>query len=448
MVAARGNRSRHPPATRPRPAPPPQLTALLADLASAVSLALRFASDRDLLLRPAQALALDPLLLAAARAVSRLLALLPLHLQTLTLTSLSLSPPAPPPSSLPSSWFLRLLSSPLHDAAWRDAFRMSRPAFFHLLHCLSLSDPATSPSSSTTLSLPPDHKLGAALYRLAHGAPARAVARRFGLPSPAIAARAFYEVCRAVADRLAALLDLAAPDRISRAVPGFCALSLPNCCGALGYARFGAAAVTAQALVDAEGRFLDVSVGWDPSAPPPEILPRTKLYAAQALVLSNAPQGELIGGSVPRYFLAPACCPLLPWLVTPYRDTSVASRHDDMSSSSSKERIFNSVHAHGAQLVRNAFAHVRARWRLLGEPWKGDCQEALPYVVVAGCLLHNFLVKLGEPLPDDGAPVDAGDDVFVDFQGDNDREGERIRDVLAVHLSLLSRTQRQSVSSL
>ncbi|KAM0905069.1 hypothetical protein ACQ4PT_017605 [Festuca glaucescens] len=443
MVAARGKRSRHPPATRPHPAPPPQLTALLADLASAVSLALRFASVRDRLLRPSQALALDPLLLAAARAVSRLLALLPLHLQTLTLTSLSLSPPAPPPSSLPSSWFLRLLSSPsssLQDTAWRDAFRMSRPAFFTLLNSLALSDPAAASSSS--LALPADHKLGAALYRLAHAAPARAVARRFGLPSPAVAARAFYEVCHAVADRLAALLDLAAPDRISRAVPGFCALSLPNCCGALGYARFGGAAVTAQALVDAEGRFLDVSVGWDPSAPPPEILPRTKLYGSQSLVLSNAPQGELIGGSVPRYFLAPACCPLLPWLVTPYRD--VGSKAD----MSSKERIFNNVHAHGAQLVKKAFGRVRARWQLLGECWKGDCQEALPYVVVAGCLLHNFLVKLGEPLPDDGVPVDAGDDVFVDFEGENDREGERIRDVLAVHLSLVSRTQRQSVSNL
>ncbi|CAM0901966.1 unnamed protein product [Alopecurus aequalis] len=433
-AAARRKRSRHPPATRPRP-PPPQLTALLADLASSVSLALRFASDRELLLRPSQSLALDPLLLAAARAVSRLLALLPLHLQTLTLTSLSLSPPAPPPSTLPSSWFLRLLSSPLNDTAWRDAFRMSKPAFFHLLHSLALPDTATSSSSPA---LPPSHKLGAALYRLAHAAPSRAVARRFGLPSPAAAARAFYEVCRAVADRLAALLDLAAPDRISRAVPGFCALSLPNCCGALGYARFGAGAVTAQALVDAEGRFLDVSVGWDPAAAPPQILPKTKLYSSQSLVLSNAPHGELIGGSVPRYFLAPACCPLLPWLVTPYNNLD-ATRDGVF-----KEKIFNNVHAHGAQLVTKAFGDVRARWQLLAECWKGECQEALPYVVIAACLLHNFLVKFDEPMPH-AVPVDfaaaADDDVFQDFQGENDREGERIRDVLAVHLSLVSRTQ-------
>lgn len=441
MVASGRKRSRgaavpapSSPSRPPSPQSPPQLTSLLALLASSVTLALRFASDRDLLLRPSQTLALDPLLLSAARAVSRLLAQLPLHLQTLTLTSLSLSPPTPSPQ-LPSSWFLRLLSCPsLPDSAWRDAFRMSKPAFFQLLHALAL--PAPAASSSSALALPPDHKLGAALFRLAHAAPARAVARRFGLPSPAVAARAFYEVCRAIAERLAVLLDLVAPDRIARTVPGFCALSLPNCCGALGYARFGEAA-TAQALVDADGRFLDVSVGWDPEMAPAEILPRTKLYTSQSLVLANAPQGELIGGSVPRYFLGPACCPLLPWLVTPYRHVVDAIAADD---DLSKESIFNHVHAHGQQVVKNAFGHVRARWRLLEECWKGECQEALPYVVVAGCLLHNFLLQCGEPATE-VIQRNADDDRFVDFEGDKDREGERIRDVLAAHLSLVSRNQ-------
>ncbi|XP_072151311.1 protein ANTAGONIST OF LIKE HETEROCHROMATIN PROTEIN 1-like [Setaria viridis] len=442
MVASGSKRSRRarapipapssppPPPAPPAPQSPPQLTSLLALLASSVTLALRFASDRDLLLLPSQTLALDPLLLSAARAVSRLLALLPLHLQTLTLTSLSLSPPTPSPP-LPSSWFLRLLSSPsLPDSAWRDAFRMSKPAFFQLLHALDLPAPA---ASSSSLALPADHKLGAALFRLAHAAPARAVARRFGLPSPAVAARAFYEVCRAIADRLAMLLDLAAPDRIARAVPGFCALSLPNCCGALGYARFGEAAI-AQALVDADGRFLDVSIGWDPEMAPAEILPRTKLYTSQSIVLANAPQGELIGGSVPRYFLGPACCPLLPWLVTPYKHGNAT---DDLLS---KESIFNHVHAHGLQVVKSAFGHVRARWRLLEECWKGECQEALPYVVVAGCLLHNFLIKCGEPMPEE-IQGNADADEFVDFEGEKDKEGERIRDVLAAHLSLVSRNQ-------
>jgi hypothetical protein len=46
-----------------------------------------------------------------------------------------------------------------------------------------------------------------------------------------------------------------------------------------------------------------------------QILPQTKLYISQTIVLAKAPQGKIIGGSVPRYFLGPACCPLLLWLV-------------------------------------------------------------------------------------------------------------------------------------
>jgi hypothetical protein len=192
----------------------------------------------------------------------------------------------------------------------------------------------------------------------------------------------------------------------SAVVAGFCALSLPNCCGALGYARLGEAAI-AQALVDADGRFLDLSVGWDPSMAPAEILPRTKLYTSQAIVLANAPQGELIGGSVPRYFLGPVCCPLLPWLVTPYMDTGAT---DGLS----KESIFSRVRAQGMQVRKIAFGLVRARWRLLDECWKGECQEALPYVVVAGVLLHNFLIKCGEPMFE-MIQGDADADMFADF---------------------------------
>jgi hypothetical protein len=91
-------------------------------------------------------------------------------------------------------------------------------------------------------------------------------------------------------------------------------------------------------------------------------------------------------------------------------------------------------------VVKNAFGHVRARWRLLDESWKGECQEALPYVVVAGCLLHNFLNKCGEPMPEE-IQGNSDADEFGDFEGDKDMEGERIRDVLAAHLSLVSRNQ-------
>jgi hypothetical protein len=119
-----------------------------------------------------------------------------------------------------------------------------------------------------------------------------------------------------------------------------------------------------------------------------------KLYTSQSIVLANAPQGELIGGSVPHYFLGLACCLLLPWLATLYKDV-------DATNGLCKESFFTHMHTHGLQMVKNAFGHVRARWRLLDECWKGECQEALSYVVVVDCLLHNILIKCGEPMPNE-----------------------------------------------
>jgi len=47
---------------------------------------------------------------------------------------------------------------------------------------------------------------------------------------------------------------------------------------------------------------------------------------------------------------APACSPLLPWLVAPYK-------HVDATDDLSKESIFNHVHAHGLHVVKNPFGH-------------------------------------------------------------------------------------------
>ncbi|XP_072991132.1 LOW QUALITY PROTEIN: uncharacterized protein [Typha latifolia] len=389
------------------------LNPLLSLLASSISLSLRFLSSHDLLLLPSQTLALDSFILSSSLSLSRLLSLLPLPLQTLTLTTISLEPPFPSPS-LPSSWFLRFLSSPSHSSSsslWLDSFRMSRSSFYHLLQALS-----PSLSASTSLALPPDHKLGAALFRLAHAAPFRAVARRFGLPLPAVACRAFYEVVKAIADCLGELLELSS----ARVLDRFNSLHLFNCCGVIGFASFPVkeGSVIAQGLVDAEGRFLDVSAGWHGEMTPAEILSKSKLSNAH-LVLGNG-----------RYVLGGSCCPLLPWLLTPFKK-------EEASEDCSKNSIFNDAHARLMEVSENAFARVRARWRLLGTRWNGECDEALPYVIVASCLLHNYLLERGEPMPEEG-DGNVKEQEFLDFEGDGDEEGKMIREVIASHLRMVS----------
>lgn len=274
---------------------------------------------------------------------------------------------------------------------------------------------------------------------MAHGAPYKAVARRFGIVSSE-ACRAFYTVCKAVNEKLGDLFVFRAD--IDRIVVGFGWISLPNCCGVLGFGRFGVegevlgknGSVMVQALVDSEGRFLDVSAGWPSTMKPETILHQTKLYLGveESRELLNGPMYDLTdGNSVPQYILGESCFPLLPWLLTPY------IRANEEDSFGSSEREFNSVHGRAMGLVGTAFGRLGARWQLLSKQWKEECIEFMPFVIVTGCLLHNFLIKYNEPMPDENVRCLREVELPV-FEGEVDETAQRIRDALASHLSRVS----------
>lgn len=276
---------------------------------------------------------------------------------------------------------------------------------------------------------------------MAHAAPYKAVARRFGFSSgSAEACRAFYTVCKAVNEKLGDLFVFKAD--IDRIIVGFGWISLPNCCGVLGFGRFGVEgevlgkneSVLVQALVDSEGRFLDVSAGWPSTMKADTILQQSKLYLGveESRELLNGPRYELSdGNSVPQYILGESCYPLLPWLLTPY------IRANEEDSFGSSEREFNSVHSRAMGLVGTAFGRLRARWQLLGKQWKEECVEFMPFVIVTGCLLHNFLIKCSEPMPDENVRCLRERNLPVP-EGELDESAQRIRDVLASHLSRVS----------
>ncbi|KAL6221331.1 hypothetical protein ACLB2K_009082 [Fragaria x ananassa] len=385
---------------------------LLGLVTSATSLAYSFLSRNDLLLLPSQTLTLETLLSSASSALS------PLS-----------SPPPPPPPPQPQPpptqecWFRRFLSDTAAgaDSRWRHTFHMSEHSFSILLSILSPFLTAAIPST------PPNYALAAAVFRLAHGAGYKAVGRRFGMDSAA-ACRAFYAVCKSVNDKLGNLFEFRSD--MARIVAGFGWISLPNCCGVLGFGRFGIdsamlgpnAALLVQALVDSEGRFLHVSAGWPSTMKPEAIFRQSKLY------LGVEETRELLNGNVlPQYILGESCFPLLPWLLTPY----VRSNAEDESFGVS-EKAFNSAHSRAMGLVGTAFVRVRVRWQLLSREWKEECREFLQFVVVTGCLLNNFLMKCSEPQPD--VNEECLEELPV-FEGEMDASGERIRDALATHLS-------------
>ncbi|OMO80357.1 Harbinger transposase-derived nuclease [Corchorus olitorius] len=312
---------------------------------------------------------------------------------------------------------------------------MSKPTFCQLFSTLSPSFPPT---------LPPDSSLAAALFRLAHGASYKFLARRFGFSSSADACNAFYTVCKLINDKLGNALDFQTD--ISRIVVGFGWISLPNCCGVLGLGRFEVdgqlmgsnGSVLVQALVDSEGRFLDISAGWPSTIKPESILHKTKLFSRveESRELLNGPCYNLSDGySVPQYILGDSCFPLLPWLITPYERSN-----EEGDSFSSPEKEFNAVHSRAMGLVKTAFGRVKARWQLLSKKWKEGSVEFMPFVIVMGCLLHNFLIKCSEPLPEEHVEDsrEDQDELMPVSEEEADESGQRIRDAIALHLNRVS----------
>ncbi|KAK9130568.1 hypothetical protein Sjap_011055 [Stephania japonica] len=408
-----------------------ELRHLISAAASAAATAHTFLSDNDLHLLPSQTLSLESKIASAAHSLSNLHSLLQ-----------SPSPsPSPSSSSSPSppSWFDRFVpfsESPDNDARWVEAFRMSKSSFGLLLSAVS------SPLQNSGLDLGLDRVLGIALFRLAHGGSYKAVGRRFGVASD-VACRCFFEVCKAVNDGLGHLLEFS-PD-MRRGFVGFGSGSLPNCCGVLGFTRVlveGGESLIVQGMVDWEGRFMDVSAGWHGSIQPSVVLSRSKLFSRveeSKELLLNGPLIEIDATLIPQYVLGDACCPLLQWVMTPF---SIPNTECDSYLS---EKAFNSVHGEAMRLVRTAFGRVKARWQLLSMKWKKESVEFLPFIVVTGCLLHNFLLQCGEGVADENVDDFEEHWGFADFEGGGDESGVRIRNALASQLSRVSKSAETNV---
>lgn len=218
--------------------------------------------------------------------------------------------------------------------------------------------------------------------------------------------------------------------------------SLPNCCGFLGLERFPVdgkllgenGSILVQALVDSEGKFVDVSAGWPGNMKAETILHQTKLFSAaeESREMLNGPSYRTSDGNlIPQYILGDSCFPLLPWLLTPY-----VRSNEEEDSFGTAQREFNAAHDRAKGLVDTAFARVRARWQLVAESWK-ERIEILPFMIVSSCLMHNFLIKCGEPIPDDVA-VCSKKEEFSASEGNLNESGQRVRDALAKHLTRVS----------
>lgn len=111
-----------------------------------------------------------------------------------------------------------------------------------------------------------------------------------------------------------------------------------------------------QVVVDRRARFLDVSVGMPGSTHDVRVLKRSGLYhlATQTNLFDVAYAQQ---GFSP-YLIGDKGYPLLPWLLTPYRDRPNAPR-------SYAERLFSKKVRKGRSIVEHAFGNLKQMFREL-----------------------------------------------------------------------------------
>lgn len=426
-----------PPGRRKRKLRREELAVLASVIGTAVVIVQRFLEENDLLLLPSQTMALEASVQATTMALSKLQMMFSIA-EVVSIVE-GADKVGPSDRDIAGSWFHRFTTSVTDDKTWRENFRMSKPTFGRLLESLRPAlqrhqdDDGGDEAEPGAPSVPADFRLGAAIFRLAHGATFKHVGRKFGIGT-ASARKAFHDVCRAVEHRLSHLFEFpSSPESLHAVIDKFESIHLPNCCGVIGYTRFdpqGTQSVVMQGLVDSDARFLDLSVGWRGSVTPTLILPRTRLYARVESTgeLLQGHAAELLNGTrIPQYIIGDRSCPLYEWLLTPYypRDAPVPFL-------TPAQEIFNSVHDYAMSAIWRAFGMLKAQWKLLTVRQRGDSTEFFPHTVVAACILHNFLINSGEPMPD----VQEVTENDFPLAHERNEVAESVRDALASHIRM------------
>jgi hypothetical protein len=140
--------------------------------------------------------------------------------------------------------------------------------------------------------------------------------------------------------------------------------------------------------VDAQKRFTDIFVGLPRSVNDSHILKKSGLY--RRIVNSRLLSENLHHTcDIPPYILGDKSYPLLPWLLTLFKDDDWPQTY--------LETLYQEHHSRGRSIVENAFGILKQTWREL--LFKTDMKvEFIPDLVTCCCVLHNMI--LGIPTPD------------------------------------------------
>jgi hypothetical protein len=297
-----------------------------------------------------------------------------------------------------TDWWDRYNSPDMPEAEFKRAFRMSRATFEFL--CKELGSAVQKEDTMLRAAIPVDKRVAVCIWRLATGEPLRVVSKRFGL-GISTCHKLVLEVCTAIKSLLMPKTVQWPDQTTSQAIAeSFEYISgIPNTIGSMHTTHIPIIApkvevaayynkrhternqktsysVTIQGVMNPNGVFTDVCIGWPGSMPDDQVLEKSALYQrGNAGLLQNH---WIVGGSG---------FPLMDWLLVPYT-------HQNLTWT---QHAFNEKVGEVTRVARDAFARLKGRWTCLQKRTEGKLAD-LPMVLGACVVLHNICEMRGETM--------------------------------------------------
>lgn len=169
--------------------------------------------------------------------------------------------------------------------------------------------------------------------------------------------------------------------------------------------------ITVQGVVNSNGVFTDVCIGWPGSMSDDKILEKSALsQRANRGLLKDV---WIVGNS--GY-------PLMDWVLVPYAQQNLWT-----------QRVFNEKVGEVQRVAKEAFSRLKGRWSCLQKRTEVKLQD-LPVVLGACCVLHNICEMRGEVMDPSETTFDLFDDEIVPENGVRSVTAMRTRDQIAHHL--------------
>ncbi|KAK8520393.1 hypothetical protein V6N13_031155 [Hibiscus sabdariffa] len=287
-------------------------------------------------------------------------------------------------------WWEKCNHPDFPDEEFKRAFRMSKSTFAFI--CDELEPAVMKKNTMLRDAIPVRQRVAVCIWRLATGEPLRMVSKRFGL-GISTCHKLVLEVCTAIKTVLMPnYLQWPDENKMKQIKDEFESITgIPNVGGSIYTTHIPIIApktsvasyfnkkhternqktsysITLQGVVDKNGVFTDVCIGWPGSMTDDQVLEQSAFH-------QRAKTGQLkdvwvVGGK--GY-------PLMDWVLVPYT-------HQNLTWA---QHAFNEKVWDIEKVGKEAFARLKGRWACLQKRMEVKLQE-LPAVLGACCVLHNI----------------------------------------------------------